>query len=107
MAGLYGFSFSGSVVVGAVRLKWWGGGPSFFSFSSLCCQLSWRAVDCGRVLFLYIGFPWLYSGTICGFVFYKLPILSYLLQVVEEEFGSGRLRAFAGADAVRASPAGY
>ncbi len=24
MAGLYGFSFSGSVVVGAVRLKWWG-----------------------------------------------------------------------------------
>ena len=54
MAGLYGFSFSGSVVVGAVRLKWWGGGPSFFSFSSLCCQLFWRAVVCGRApFFLY------------------------------------------------------
>jgi hypothetical protein len=34
---------------------------------------------------------WLYSGTICGFVFYKLLIFSYLLQMVEEEFGPGRL----------------
>ena len=56
MAGLYGFPFSGSVAVGAVRLKWWGGGPSFFSFSSLCCQLSWRAVVCGRILFFYLDF---------------------------------------------------
>ena len=32
MAGLYRFSLSGSVVVGAVRLKWWGGGLAFFSF---------------------------------------------------------------------------
>ncbi len=91
MAGLYRFFlFSGSVVAGTVRLKWWGGGL-FFSFSSVCCQLSWRAVVCGRILFFYIGLPWLYSGTICGFVFYKLLILSYLLQMVEEEYGLGRL----------------
>jgi len=31
------FFFSGSVVVGAVRLKWWGGGLAFFSFSLFCC----------------------------------------------------------------------
>jgi hypothetical protein len=84
-----------------------GGGLSFFSFSSVCCQLSWRAVVCGRILFFYIGFSWLYSGTICGFVFYKLLILSYLLQMVEEEYGPGSLWAFAGANAVGASPAGY
>ncbi len=52
-----GFLFSGSVVVGAVRLKWWGVcGPSFFSFFPLCCQLLWRAVVCGRILFFYIDF---------------------------------------------------
>ncbi len=56
------YLFSGSVVVGTVRLKWWGGGLSFFSFSSVCCQLSWRAVVCGRILFFYFGFRWLYSG---------------------------------------------
>ena len=32
-----GFFFSGSVVVGAVRLKWWGGGLAFFLFSLFCC----------------------------------------------------------------------
>ena len=33
MAGLYRFFiFSGSVVAGTVRLKWWGGGLAFFSF---------------------------------------------------------------------------
>ncbi len=54
MAGLYRFFLSsGSVVVGTVLLKWWG--VSFFSFSSVCCQLSWRAVVCGRILFFYIG----------------------------------------------------
>ena len=32
-AGLYGFSsFPGSVLVGTVRLKWWGGGVLCFSF---------------------------------------------------------------------------
>ncbi len=31
------FLFSGSVVVGAVRLKWWGCGLAFFSFSLFCC----------------------------------------------------------------------
>ncbi len=37
-AGLYRFSFfSGSVVAGTVRLKWWGGGLAFFSFSLFCC----------------------------------------------------------------------
>ncbi len=36
-------------------------------------------------------FLWLCSGTICGFVFYKLLIFSYLLQMVELEFGPGRL----------------
>ncbi len=91
MAGLYRFFFSGSVVAGTVQLKWWGVVPSFFSLSSVCCQLSWRAVVCGRILFFYICFPWLSSGTICGFVFYKLLIYYYLLQMVEEEFGPGRL----------------
>ena len=33
VAGLYRFFFfSGSVVAGTVRLKWWGGGLAFFSF---------------------------------------------------------------------------
>ncbi len=85
MAGLYRF-FSSLALLGTVRLKWWGGGL-FFSNSLVCC----RAVVCGRILFFYIGFPWLYFGTICGFVCYELLILSYLLQVVEEEYGLGRL----------------
>ncbi len=34
---------------------------------------------------------WLYSGTICGFVCYKLLIFPYLLQMGEEEFGPRRL----------------
>ncbi len=29
------FFLSGFVVAGTVRLKWWGGGPSFSAFSSL------------------------------------------------------------------------
>ncbi len=92
MAGLYRFSLfwlccSGCGTIEMVR----GGGPSFLLFSSLCFQLFWRAVVCGRILFFYIGFPWLYSGAICGFVFHKLLILSYLLQMVEEEYGLGRL----------------
>ncbi len=87
------FLFSGSVVVGVVRLKWLGGVVRFFkSFSSLCCQLFWRAVVCGRAPFFYIDFSaWLYYYTFRGFVFYKLLILCYLLQMVEEEYGLGRL----------------
>ncbi len=50
------FPFSGSVVAGTVRLKWWGGGPFFLSFSSLCCQLFWHAVVCGRAPFFFIDF---------------------------------------------------
>ncbi len=91
MAGLYGFSLPGSVVVGTVRLKWWGCGPSFFSLSSVCCQLSWRAVVCGRTLFFYSDFFWLYLSIIRGFVFYRLLIFPYLLQMVEEGNGPGGL----------------
>ncbi len=50
------FLFFGSVVAGTVRVKWWGGGLSFFSFSSVCCQLSWRAVVCGRIFVLLYRF---------------------------------------------------
>ncbi len=85
------FSFLWLCCSGYGTVEMVGGGLSFFSFSSVCCQLSWRAVVCGRILFFYIGFSWLYSGTICGFVFYKLLILSYLLQMVEEEYGPGSL----------------
>jgi hypothetical protein len=47
MAGLYSFFFlSGSVVAGTVRLKWWGGGPSFSAFSSLLSVF--LAVGCLR-----------------------------------------------------------
>ncbi len=44
-----GFLFSGFVVVGTVRLKWWGGGMAFFSFFLFCCWLSWCTVACGRI----------------------------------------------------------
>ena len=40
------FFLSGSVVAGTVRLKWWGGGPSFSAFSSLL--LVSLAVGCLR-----------------------------------------------------------
>ncbi len=40
------FFMSGSVVAGTVRLKWWGGGPSFCAFSSLL-SVFW-AVGCLR-----------------------------------------------------------
>jgi hypothetical protein len=54
MAGLYRFFFlSGSVVAGTVRLKCWGGGPSFL-LSLVCCQFSWRLDVCGRIFVLYI-----------------------------------------------------
>jgi hypothetical protein len=40
VAGLYRFFFLGSVVVGTVRLKWWGGsGPIFLAVFSLLSAL--------------------------------------------------------------------
>ena len=55
MAGPYRFLFlSGSVVAGTVRLKCWGGGPSFL-LSLVCCQFSWRLDVCGRIFVLYIS----------------------------------------------------
>ena len=53
-AGLYRFSwFSGSISVGTVRVKRWGGDPIFLS-SSVCCLFSWRLYICGRDLLCYI-----------------------------------------------------
>ncbi len=43
------FFLPGSVVAGTVRLKYWGGGPSFFLLSLVCCQFSWRLDVCGRI----------------------------------------------------------
>ncbi len=81
------FLFSGSVVAGTVRLKWWGA-VVCLSF----CFLQF-AVSSPSAWLSVVGFCssnsicsfWLFSGTICGFVFYKLLIFSYLLQMVEEE----------------------
>ena len=63
------FFLSGSVVAGTVRLKCWGGGPSFL-LSLVCCQFSWRLDVCGRIFVLYIS---IFFGEFvifpCGFVF--------------------------------------
>ncbi len=74
-----------------VRLKWWGGcGLSFFSLSSVAVSsLGVRLFVVG--LCSYIDFLWLYFGIIRGFVFYKLLIFFYLLQMVEEGNGPGGL----------------
>ncbi len=91
MAGLYRFSFlSGSVVAGTVRLKWWGGGPSFL-LSSVCCQFSWRLDVCGRIFVLYFAFLWYIVVFSRVFVFYQLLIFNNLLQVVsaQSELGGG------------------
>ena len=63
MAGLYGFSFSGSVVVGAVRLKWWGAvWLSFyflyFAVSSPGGRLSVVGF-CSSIL-VFLGYNWHY-----------------------------------------------
>ncbi len=56
VAGLY--RFSGSVVAGTVRLKWWRGGP-FFLLSSVCCQFSWWLDVCGKnFCVIYSDFLW-------------------------------------------------
>jgi hypothetical protein len=70
MAGLYSFFFfpSGSVVAGTVRLKWWGGGPSFL-LSLVCCQFSWRLDVCGRILCYIFRFSlvnmWFFRVVFC------------------------------------------
>ncbi len=87
MAGLYRFSLFWLCCSGCGTIEMVGGWSVFFSVSLVCC----RAVVCGRILFFYIGFPCYILVLICGFVFYKLLILSYLLQMVEEEYGLGRL----------------
>ena len=62
-----------------------------FHFLYLVVSFSGGQLSVVGFLFFYIGFLWLNSGTICGFVCYELLILSYLLQMVEEEYGLGRL----------------
>jgi hypothetical protein len=42
--------FSGSVVAGTVRLNGEGGGLSFFTLSSVCCQFSWWLDVRGRIM---------------------------------------------------------
>ena len=67
-AGLYGFSsFPGSVLAGTVRLKWWGGAVILLSFSSVCCQFSWRVDMRGRDIALY--FLWYFVVVSCGFFY--------------------------------------
>jgi hypothetical protein len=55
MAGLYGFSLFWLCCsrCGTIEMVV-GCGPSVFSFFPLCCQLLWRAVVCGRILFSVI-----------------------------------------------------
>ncbi len=53
MAGLYiFFLFSGSVVAGMVRLKWWTG-VLFFIFFYFVVSSFWRLDVCGRISVLY------------------------------------------------------
>jgi hypothetical protein len=76
MAGLYKFFFlSGFVVAGTVRLKWWGGGPSFL-LSLVCCQFSWRLDVCGRIFFLfYISI--FFGGLVVFFFFFFCAVLCF------------------------------
>jgi hypothetical protein len=56
MAGLYRFSFLWLCCSGYGTIEMvGGGGPFFFSLSSVCCQLSWRAVVYGRTPFFFIS----------------------------------------------------
>jgi hypothetical protein len=55
-AGLYGFSsFPGSVLAGTIEMVE-GGAVFLLSFSSVCCQFSWRVDMRGRDIALYIFF---------------------------------------------------
>ncbi len=78
--GCTGF-FLGSVEVGMVRLKYWGVGLFLFSFFS-CFLLFWRAVVCGMSPFLKVVLFGTILVFLVDFIFYKLVIFSYLLQVV-------------------------
>jgi hypothetical protein len=52
--GQYGFSsFSGSILAGTVRLKWWGCAVISFSFSLVSCHFCWRVDMRGRVIALF------------------------------------------------------
>ena len=91
MAGLYRFFFSLALVVaGTVRLKWWGGVPSFL-LSLVCCQFSWRLDVCGRISVLYNLIFFGRFVVFRDFVFDKSLIVYYLLQVVsaQSELGGG------------------
>ncbi len=82
VAGQYEFSVSGSVLVGAVQLKWWGGAVFNFSLSLVCCQVPWRVDMRGRdiALFFY-GILWWFLAV--SHIF-QLLIVDYLLQEVSE-----------------------
>ncbi len=88
MAGLYKFFFfSGSVVAGTVRLKWWGG---MVRISSCFLQFAvsslggWMSVVgfCFSAMSIFFGNLVVFSR---GFVFCKLLIFLNLLQVVQAE----------------------
>jgi hypothetical protein len=85
MAGLYRFFpflCSGYGTVEMVR----GGGLSFFSLSSVCCQFSWWLDVRGRILCSIDRFSSVeFVVFSCGFLFYELLIFLYLLQVVQAE----------------------
>jgi hypothetical protein len=85
MAGLYGFFCFVFVAVGAVRLKWWGGGLAFFSFSLFCSSFPGGRLSVVGYFVLRYRFSLGIFGTICGFVCNELLIFSYLLQVVQAE----------------------
>jgi hypothetical protein len=75
VAGLYRFFLLGSVVVGTVRLKWWGGWSDFLG------RLQFAVCSLGRRLSV-VGLPFPYNNffslilvLFVGLVFYKLLIL--------------------------------
>jgi hypothetical protein len=73
-----------------------------FAVSSLGVRLS--VVGLCSFIVIFFGYFFVLFAVLC---FIILLIFPYLLQMVEEGIGPGRLWAFAGADAVGASQAGY
>ncbi len=66
VAGQYGFlTIPGSVLAGAVRLKWRGCAVISFSFSLVSCHFSWRVDMRGRDIALF--FLWYFVVVSCGF----------------------------------------
>ena len=81
-----GFLYSGVVVVGAVWVKWWGGGLAlFFHFLYSAVNSPGGRLSVVGFFVLQYWFSLVIFGTICGFVCYELLIFSYLLQVVQAE----------------------